>query len=79
MENEVKTEIHQQNRRIDVLARIDEKHVLLIEDRRARRIALSMNLNNWDGPVIQQAKNESEKMMMVHKSPKRNGWHGNGD
>ena len=33
LEDEVKTEIHQQDRRIDVLAQIDNKHVLLIEDK----------------------------------------------
>ncbi len=33
LEDEVKTEIYQQERRIDVLARINGKHVLLIEDK----------------------------------------------
>ena len=33
LEDEVKTEIHRQDRRIDVLAQIDNKHVLLIEDK----------------------------------------------
>ena len=33
LEDEVKTKIHRQDRRIDVLALIDDKHVLLIEDK----------------------------------------------
>ncbi len=33
LEDEIKTEIHQQDRSIDVLARINDKHVLLVEDK----------------------------------------------
>ena len=52
LEDVVQTKIHQQDRSIDVLARIDDKHVLLIEDKTDSKVR-GKQLSKYYAEVIE--------------------------